>query len=146
MLHKKNKSGQLIAETAASLVLLVALGVLILFVVCSMSYAYLVRACLTETSRYAARNLAVEYGRDPLIANSRAQQEALVFDKIRVNNIVVNSEQFTEALFDTTPGEKSITVTIRYAANEYGLSPFPLPDPLHLRIHPMVARSTYRLE
>jgi hypothetical protein len=134
------------AETAASLVVLIALGVLIIFVASSMSYAYLVRAGLSEASRFAARKLAVAYGANPQIASNRAQQEVEVFDKIRMNNIVVSSEQFDDAVFDTTASERSVTVRVRYSSNQYGLPPFPLPDPLQLKVHPMVAQSTYRLE
>jgi flagellar basal body-associated protein FliL len=147
MSHRQNnKSGQIIAETAASMVLLLALGIVILFAVCSLTYAYLVRASLAEAARFASRNLAIAYGVDPTIAQSRAQQEFVVFDKIRIPNIVVTSQQFTNAQFNTATTERFIKVTVRYSANEFGLPPMPLPDPLGFQIRPMEATATYRLE
>lgn len=138
--------GQLLAETAASMVLLLALGIIILFATCSLTCAYLVRGELAEASRYAARELAIAYGVDPLISQSRADQELQVFDKIRFNNVIVSSEQFDDPVFNTSAGERRVTVTVRYEPGRWGLNGFPLPDPVNLRIEPMVARSTYRLE
>jgi flagellar basal body-associated protein FliL len=128
------------------MVMLIALSVLILFAVASLSYAYLVRASLAEAARFASRNLAVAYGVDPAIAQSRAQQEYAVLDKVRIQHIVQTSQQFTNVEFNTAPTERYVTVTVRYSANQYGLPSIPLPDPLHLTMQPMETTSTYRLE
>lgn len=140
------RSGQLIAETAASLVFLLALGILVLFVIAQTSYCYLIKASLTECSRHAARDLAVEYGKNPEIAQNRAMQEQLVLDHVRVPNILINNDQFDDVVFDTSEGGRSVAVTVRFGSGVFGLPPL-APDVLNLGSQfRIIAHSTYRLE
>lgn len=143
---KRDKKGQLLAETAASMAVLLALGVLVLFVVTSMSFAYMVKADLAEAARVAARDLAIAYGKDPTVAASRAAQEAAAYDRIRIPNIIVSSDQFDDAIFATGSNDRSVTVRLSYQGSRWGLPPFPTPDPLKIGRFTLTAESVYRLE
>lgn len=138
--------GQFLAETAASLVVMLALGVLILFVIVQTSHCYLIKAALSEATRHAARDLAVEYGKNPDVATSRAMQEVLVLDHIRIPDILITNDQFDDVNFDTSEAGKCVTVTVRFGSGLFGLPPL-TPDVLKLGSNfRIISHSTYRLE
>ena len=144
---KKTNRGVSIVEAAASLALLFPLVMLIVFVVLEASYAYLIRTSLSQAAQQAARELSVVYGQDPTISTDRSQQDSQVFNTIRITNIINNSQQFDNPLFDTTGNPPTVSVTVRYLSNQYGLPAFPSPDPLQLgNKYQITATSTYRLE
>ena len=94
-----------------------------------------------------ARELAVQYGVNPAIATSRTLQNSLVFDNIRVNNIINSSNQFSNPVWNTAAIPPTVAVTATYTSNQNGLPPFPNPDPLHLSNSFVInASSTYRIE
>lgn len=145
--RRKNPGGVTLAEAAAAVGLLVPLAILIVFVVLEASYAYLIRTSLSQAARQAARDLAIAYGQDADIANSRSLQNAQVFDNIRIQNMVADSNQFDDPVFNTTSDPNTVTVTVRYTSGRYGLPTFPNPDPLKLGgSFQITASSTYRLE
>lgn len=147
MITSRRKRGVSIAEAAASLVVLLPLMVAVLYVVLESSYAYLIKYCMSEAARQAARDLAIEYGQDNSIAGDRSKENTEVFDKIRIMNMVNDSGQFDDPVFDTAADPPTVVVTCRYVSNTYGLPRFPNPDPLHLGgSFSINATATYRLE
>ena len=144
MTHRR-REGAVLAETAASLVILIPLAILLTFVIAETSYCYFAKGVLAQAARQAARDLAIAYGSDPLVATSRARQEVQSFDRIRLSRIVVSSEQFADPVFQTGTVPHTVTVTVRL--NLPNLPLLPAPDPLGLgRNYQISADSTYRLE
>lgn len=144
---ERSKEGAVLAETAAALVVLVPLVMLLIYVTVEICICYQTRASLAEAARHAARDLAVQYGIDPAIANNRSLQNLLVFDHVRIPNAVANSNQFEAPVFQHTTIPGSVKVVVRYNGSEGGLPPFPHPDPLNLGSKFVIsAESTYRLE
>jgi len=145
--RERSERGVSIAEAAASMSLLIPLVVLLMFVVLEVSRAFFMREILDQAARQAARDLAIAYGQQPGLANSRSLQETLVFDKIRVQNIVNDSAQFSDPIFDTVSDPATVKVSVSYLSNQYGLPPFPDNDPLGLgNAFVLSGQSTYRLE
>lgn len=145
--RRNRRRGASIAETAASMVLLIPILFMVLYVVLEASKAYFIKESLAQGARQAARDLAVEYGRNSSIENNRSQQEALVFDNIKINGAIADSDQFDDPQFQPDASPPTVTVTVRYKGGQYGLPTFPNPDPLKLgRNFSLNATSTYRLE
>ncbi len=145
--RKRDQRGFGMAETAASLSIMLPLVVTLIFVILEVSYAFMLESTLSEASRQAARDLAIAYGVNPLVATSRSLQNSMVFDSIRINNVLKNSQQFDTPVFQTTTDPATVSVQVRYLSNQYGLPAFPNPDPLHLGSkYQVVASSTCRLE
>jgi Flp pilus assembly protein TadG len=140
------KRGGTIAETAASLVLLLPLLIMILFVGLEASRAYMIKESLAQASRQAARDLAVIYGRDGTIANNSTMEAIQVYDNIRINGAITSSRQFSSQ-WNTSAAPPTVTVTVQYTSGQNGLPTFPNPDPLKLGGNfQLNASSTYRLE
>ena len=144
---KRRERGSSIAETAASLVLLLPLLITIMFVVMEASRAYLIQQGLSQGAREAARNLAIAYGQNNNINNNRPLQDALVYSNIHINQIINSSSQFTDAQFDPTGIPPYVTVTVNYTSGQNGCPVFPTLGPLNLgnSFH-LSATSTYRIE
>jgi Flp pilus assembly protein TadG len=146
-MRAKNKRGATLVEAAAAIVVIVPVVILLLFVVLEVSYAYVIQNSLAQGARQAARDLAIAYGQNPEVANDRALQESMVFDNIRIANIIANSAQFDNPTFDTAATPPTVSVTVQYLSNQYGLPRFPNPDPLHLgNSFTISASNTFRLE
>lgn len=144
---RQNKRAATIAEAAASMVVMVPLMVLLIFTALEVSYACFLLQNLAQAARTAARSLAVEYGADPDIVGDRNLQDQLVFDFIRLPNVVNDSAQFDTPYFQTANQPHTVTVTVHYTGGQYSLPLFPTPDPLRLGLQfPLTAQSTYRLE
>jgi len=145
--RKRSAKGAALAEMAAALCVTVPTMVLIIFVTLEVSRAYFLREVLAQTARQGARSLAIAYGQQPGLANSRTLQNAMVFDNIRVNNVINSSAQFDDPVFDTASDPPTVKVNVRYTSDRYGLPAFPSPDPLKLGSNFVLsAESTYRLE
>lgn len=144
---RNRKRGAAIVDTAAALTLLLPVAMLMIYVAVEVSYAYLIKASLAQGARQAARGLAVAYGQNPLVANDRSLQESMVFDHIRLHNIISANEQFDNPVFDTTASPHTVYVLVHYRGGQYGLPDFPNPDPLGIRGYVQLnSDSTYRLE
>lgn len=147
MNRTKERRGLVLAETAASMMILIPLLMIILFTIWEVSQAYFLKASLAQASRQAARQLAIAYGRDPDVATNRALQESLVLNQIRLPGVVADSSQFSLVSFQTDEVPHTVTVRTQYSSGAFGLAPFPMPDPLHLgSAFVPSAESTYRLE
>ncbi|MBI4534606.1 MAG: pilus assembly protein, partial [Candidatus Melainabacteria bacterium] len=139
--------GAAIAEAGAAMCLILPVVFVVLFAVLEASYAYLIKDNLTQAARAAARNLAIAYVQNPDIVGNRALQESMVLDRVRLANFVNDSRQFDDPTFDTASDPPFVSVTVRYLGGQFGLPPFPNPDPLHLGgRYTIVASSTYRTE
>ncbi len=107
----------------------------------------MLKSSLNDAARNAARNLSIDYGQNPSIAGNRSMEDTLVFDSIRINNIINSSSQFSDPTFDTASSPPVVTVTVKYKGGTYGLPPFPNPDPLGLGKNFQVsATASYSLE
>jgi Flp pilus assembly protein TadG len=146
--YSRKTTGSSIAEAGAALGLLLPLAFTLMFAVFEGSYAYLIKDSLSQASRQAARDLSIAYGQNGgAIANSRTLQNTLVFDRIRIRNMIASSQQFDNPVWQTALEPYSVTVTCRYTGGSYGLPTFPNPDPLRLgRNITLTSTSTYRLE
>lgn len=143
----RNKSGVAIVEGAASMAVMLPIVFLCIYVALEVSYMYVLKATLAEGAREAARSLAIAYGRDPDIASSRSSQDSEVFDRVRIANVINASAQFNDPVFNANAEPPTVTVTVRYTDNQYGLPPFPNPDPLNVSgLLTLVGSSTYRLQ
>lgn len=146
-MNGRKNTGVAIAETAASMSLLIPLIVMIAFVAVETTEAYMIQSALSQAARRAARNLAIAYGQDPTIAASRSEQDAVVFQNIRIPNFVNSNAQFDDPQWNTSLQPYTTTVTVHYLSGQYGLPVFPQPDPLNLGNNLVItATSTYRLE
>lgn len=143
---QRNKKGVLLAEAAASLCIMLPLLITVTFVALESNHALLIKNAVNEGVREAARGLAVYYGQDPTVAASRSTQNKQVYDNIRVKGIIASSQQF-ESTWDTTAAIPTVTVKLTFAGGQYGLPPFPNPDPLNLGSRFRIeSQATYRLE
>ena len=140
----RHHHGTNLAEATAAIVLFLPLFMLMIVVTASVSTACLLQNALSASAHRAARSLALACLDNPDVENNRSQQEALVFDQIRIPGIIVDSRQF-EASFDNQSQTQSVTVTVSYSPGQYGLYSGPntfalTPLPLNLK-----ASATHRL-
>lgn len=128
----KRKRGLAITEFAAVLSILLPMLLIILYVGFQASLAWTIRTNLDIAVRKATRDMAVEYGKNPLVATDTTKQQA-VFTKVRIGNFVNSNAQFEAPQFNTalTPG--SVTIKVNYPGDgSYGLPRFPNPDVMNL--------------
>lgn len=146
----RRKRAAVIAETAAAMCLFLPLTILITFVGVEVSYTYLLKSALSEAAREAARSLAIAYGLDSSIAangGNRAAADEKSYDHIRMYNVINSSEQFDDPVWNDQGDPPTVTVTVRYKSDQYGLPHFPQPDPLNLGANFVVTgTATYRLQ
>ena len=146
-MKRRTKTGGVLAESAAALVVMLPVIVALTFVILEVSQSYLIKTSLAQGARQAARDLAIAYGKDPTVATSRAMQDSQAFDKIRIYNLINDSAQFENPVFDTSVIPHTVKVRVNYLSGQYGLPVFPNPDPLQLAGKFRVfAESVYRLE
>ena len=121
-------------EWVAGAVLFIPLLICIIFVVLEISRAYSIKVALDAASKRAARQLAIDYGVDPINNITNAHQQA-VFTTVRIPTFVMDNTQFSAAAYALGPVPPTVSVTVSYpAAGIAGvLPPFPDPDPLNIR-------------
>ena len=152
MIHfRKRKSGSAIVETAAVLVVMLPVFILVIFVALEACQAYMIIQALDQGAREAARNLAAAYASDKGIVTDVVAQDTYGFEPVRIHNIINSSNQFSTPVWyvpgDSTAAQPTVTVSVKYTPNQYGLPPFPNPDPLHIGSNFLLqSTSTYRLE
>jgi Flp pilus assembly protein TadG len=136
-----------IAEAAAAMGIMLPLIFIVIFTVIEITQAYLIRECLAQGARSAARQMAIAYGQDNQIKESRSLQNKLVFDNIRITNIINSSQQFDNPKWNVTGYPPTVTVTVSYTSGKNGLPAFPNTDPLNLASKlTLSAKSVYRVE
>jgi len=118
---------------------------MIIMVAVEAGYGYIIKINMDGAARRAARDLAIAYGQDPSIAQDSSKVNT-VLSMIRIANMVVDNAQFGEPVFQTD-NPPTATVTVTYASGQYGLAPFPNPDPLNLGpTFTISSTATYHLE
>ena len=150
-LRHKRKSGSAIIETAAVMVVMLPVFILVIFVALECCQAYMIMQALDQGAREAARNLAAAYASDKGITTDVVAQDTYGFDTVRIHNIINSSQQFGTPTWyipgDSTAEQPTVTVSVTYTPNQYGLPSFPNPDPLHIGKNFLLkSTSTYRLE
>ena len=151
----RSSKGAVITEFAAALVLLLALFLSITFACYEVCLAFMIYNALNHSAHSAAMLLSRVYGGDPAVATSTAAQQAYL-ESIKYAGIVVDPSQFTvtfppspsTASWDSTSGNvPTVVVTCTYTGGQYGLPPFPNPDPLQLgQMFTLTAAATAYLE
>lgn len=134
MLNSRNGRNQRgsVAEAAAALSLMLPILFFVMFVALEASQAYMIKESLSQASRQAARSLSLAYAQDPSIQYDRDKQNERVFDGIRLAGMLHSSEQFDDAQWNMDAVPPTVSVTVHYTSNQYGLRQFPYFDPLHL--------------
>lgn len=128
----KKMRGSSLAEVGAALAIIFPLLLVMLFGFIEATKLFMIKNGLAACARQAARSMSIAYADDPTIEYDRAMQDTQVFDNIRMDNIVNDSDQFDDAVFDTVSDPGSVTVTVKYLSNQYGLPTFPDHDFLGL--------------
>lgn len=142
---RRKQRASSIAEAAAAMGIMLPLIFIVIFTVIEITQAYLIRECLAQGARSAARQMAIAYGQDNQIKESRSLQNKLVFDNIRITNIINSSQQFENPKWNVTGYPP--TVTVSYTSGKNGLPTFPSTDPLNLASKlTLSAKSVYRVE
>jgi hypothetical protein len=145
--RRRNKKAAVLAESAAAMALFLPLTIFITFVGVEVSHVYLIKSALSEGAREAARSLAIAYGLDSSMKGNRGIENQKAFDHIRMHNIINSSDQFADPVWNTAADPPTVTCTVRYASDQFGLPHFPNPDPLHLGDNFLVTgTATYRLQ
>jgi hypothetical protein len=129
------------------MIILVPVLFMVLYVVIEASKAYYLKEALSQGARQAARDMAIAYASNHNLENNKGMQDEFVFSKIRIPNVINHPDQFEEAQINSTAIPPTVSVTVHYLGGQYGLPPFPDPDPLRLgsNFH-ITGTSTYRLE
>jgi hypothetical protein len=128
----RHRNGQGLVEVSVTLSLLLPLFLIILHVTCEVAHAYMIKSALTQAASRATRNMTIAYWQDESIATNRGAQDSVVYDKLRVQGMIVDSRQFSDASFDLASSPPTVTVTVTYTGGSFGLPKFPDPDPLGL--------------
>lgn len=142
----RRKSGHSTIELAASFCFIIPLVFVILFAVVEMVKAYAINTVLTQAATQCARQIAVLYPDNKGITE-RSMQNMLVYNNCTYGGVIVNNQQFDNAVFNTSADPPTVTVTVRYVGGQYGLDPFPSYDPLGIgKNFNLSSTAEYRLE
>jgi hypothetical protein len=132
-------------ETVVGLILGLPVVVAIIFVIVECCSYFLIQANLDAATRKATRDFSIEWGKDPTVATDGTKQQA-VFTDCLIPGFVNDPGQFSAPVFDGSD-PPTVTVVGTYAAGQYGLAPFPHPNPLGLNASFTIrSEATYRLE
>lgn len=123
----RKENGVAISEAAASLVVLIPVIAFIILSGIAVARVCLIQAALADVAHTAARQLAINYWKDPTIATDRATQDNLVFNQIRVPCVVNSSSQFEEVIFDAQSSSPNVSLLVRYVGGRYGLPQLSIP-------------------
>lgn len=143
--EKNSEKAITLVETVAVMSVMVPILMSAVFVIAEVSHFYVIKQGLVHASRQAARSMVAMYDESPMISSSRSLQNAMVYDKIRVDSIVNASSQFDSAVFNSKSLPPVVTVTVHYKGGQHGLMQFPLFDPLNIGASSIGASATYTL-
>lgn len=143
---RRNKQGITITEAVAAMSVMIPIMASSAMVISEVSHAYVIKEGLQKCAREAARNMSAVYQETKIVVGNRALQDSLVYNNVRLSNIVNSSVQYDNAVFDQASSPPTVTVNVRYTSGQNGLSPFPLYDPLNLGTNFKInAQATYAL-
>jgi hypothetical protein len=150
----RQQAGSITAESCAALVVLLPPLFFAAFVCYEVAMAFMIYNALDASARKAAMALAMAYPGDNTYATSATKQQSLLAG-IHFANMVVNPNQFT-VTFPSSPASATwtnstgnipaVVVSCTYRGGQYGLPPFPNPDPLNLGHISLTATATAYLE
>ena len=131
---QRSPRGYAIAESAASLTILIPIVFVAAFVAIEVCQVFLIMAGLNQSAYWAARQIAINYGNNPTAAQLPTGNLGYngVFSKVTFVNIVNSAQQFQAPTFNTAASPGSVTVICQYQSGQHNLPTFPYPDPLHL--------------
>lgn len=137
--RKRSTKGVVTAEFVGALAILLPIVLLVVFSCGEVAAAFMIYNALNFSAQSAAMALAKAYGQDPRYATDSSMQQALL-SQITYANMVVSPQQFTvqfpgspsTASWLTTSNIPEVVVTCTFKSGQYGLPPFPNPDPLRL--------------
>lgn len=129
---RRKKLGVTLTETVASMSVMVPILLSCGMVVSEVTHAYFIKQGLQQCAREAARSMGAMYNETSMVIGNKGLQDSLVYNNVRLSNIVGSSAQFDEATFDTTATPPTVKVNVRYTSGQNGLPAFPLFDPLGL--------------
>lgn len=122
-----------LSEAAASIAIVLPIGIIAVFISWQVSQVYMIKTTLGLAAQTAARALAINYGRDPVMTKAFPEQ---TFAKIKHVGIVKDPAQFSipngTSGWDENANPPTVTVQVEFQGGRYGLPPFPNPDPLGL--------------
>jgi hypothetical protein len=125
-----------LAEAVLATCIFVPLIVFIVWGVLEVAYAYVIGINMTEAAQVAARALSDEFLKNPTIAQSPSQQQAIL-QRVRIPLMVSSNNQFSLGAnaWVTKTIPRSVTVSCTYMPGEGNpaLPPFPNPDILNCR-------------
>lgn len=131
-LRFRKRQGVSLAELAGVMMIMIPVAFMVIFAAIEVSHACVIHGSLSSAAHTAARNLAIAYWKNSDVANSPDLQDALVLQHVRITNIVNDSRQFTNVIFDTAADPPYVAVTVTYTGGTYGLPKFPGMDVLNL--------------
>lgn len=144
---KRRENGNGIAEAGVAMALLIPLFLVLIHLTVEVAKAYLIKSALTAGANRAVRQMSINYWLDRNIASNRSIQNAMVYDKVRISTMIVDSQQFSDASFDLSSNPPVVSVTVTYTGGKYGLAPYPDPDPLALGANYVISATvTHALE
>lgn len=143
---KRTRKGLTLTEAVAAMTVMIPILTSCAMVISEVTHAYLIKQGLQQCAREAARSMGAMYNESTMIIGSRSLQDSLVYNGVRLSNIVNASSQFDNAVFDTSASPPTVTVNVRYTSGQNGLAAFPLFDPLNLGSNFQIsANATYPL-
>jgi hypothetical protein len=144
----RRQNGFSLVEAAATISVMIPMLIAVVLVVSEISEAYRIKMALVQAARQAAHDMAVAYGKTPLLEGNKVLQDNMVYDKVRVSNVIVDSTQFALAEFDTSSTPPLVRVTNSYISDSTtNLPKFPSFDPLNLGSNfQLNAEATYPLD
>lgn len=133
-LYRQNRRNKgTLSETAAAIAIVVPIALITAFVAWQVSQVYMIKTTLNLAAQTAARTLAINYGKDPVMTKAFPEQ---TFAKIKHMGIVQSPDQFTipagKAGWNDLANPPTVTVQVEFQGGKYGLPQFPNPDPLGL--------------
>lgn len=140
-----SRYGTSLVEAVAGIVLGLPIVIAILFTIVEICSYFSIQSNLDAATRKATRDMSARWGQDPSVATDAAKQQNVYSDCL-IPGYVNDVAQFSNPVFE---GANPPTVTIvgTYASGQYGLAPFPHPNPIGLGAGFIVrSEATYRLE
>lgn len=143
--NRRSSRATSLIETVVALILGLPVVIAIIFVIVECCSYFLIQSNVDAATRKATRDLSVEWGKDPTVATDTSKQQAIFADCL-IPGFVNDPAQFADPVFDGSD-PPTVTVVGTYAAGQYGLAPFPHPNPLGISGDFTIrSEATYRLE
>lgn len=141
----RSKKGDLVAELASAMVILVPIVAIFGYVAVEAQQAFTIYNALNQSAYIAARQLAIAYMQNP--KNTMAYPSSII--NVQYLNLVNNTSQFSIPAngWKTSSNPPTVTVVCTYQSGLHGNPQFPNPDLLNLGpLFVLQSQATCRLE